>query len=88
MLPIRLPQYTMVQLRSISTAETLPLAQAITIRLLPVNNSAPPTSTIVESEREDQSAHYARCCETQLGVARDNRIIKCAKPNAATGNYC
>ena len=35
----------MVQLRSIVRVETVPLAQAITIRLLPVNSSAPPTRT-------------------------------------------
>src|SRR5262249_54768003 len=45
-LPTKLPQYTMTQFRSTSFVETLPLAQAITIRLLPVNNSAPPTKTI------------------------------------------
>src|SRR5262249_29776010 len=44
--PTRLPQYTIVQLRSTSRVEIFPLAQAITIRLLPVNNSAPPTRTI------------------------------------------
>src|SRR6516162_3322187 len=36
-----------VEVRSTSLVEILPLAQAITIRLLPVNNSAPPTRTIV-----------------------------------------
>jgi hypothetical protein len=35
----------MTQARSISTSRTLLLAQAITIRLLPVKSSAPPTTT-------------------------------------------
>jgi hypothetical protein len=35
----------MVQLRSIVPVDTLPLAQAMMIRLLPVNSSAPPTRT-------------------------------------------
>ena len=57
--PTKLPQYTMSQLRSTSLVEILPLAQAITIRLLPVNNSAPPTKTIA-SPRENTNPPTTR----------------------------
>ena len=43
--PTKLPKYTMPQFLSSSPVPTLRLAQAITIRLLPVNSSAPPTTT-------------------------------------------
>src|SRR6185369_16407968 len=43
--PMRLPVYTILQLRRTCGVDTAPLAQAMLIRALPVNNSAPPTMT-------------------------------------------
>ena len=43
--PAKLPTYTRAQFRSNAAVETRRDAQAITIRALPVNNSAPPTIT-------------------------------------------
>ena len=43
--PTKLPTYTTAQLRASATSRTLRLAAAITMSMLPVNNSAPPTTT-------------------------------------------
>src|SRR5205809_5123214 len=42
---MRLPVYTIPQFRSTWPVDTVPLAHAMLINALPVNNSAPPTTT-------------------------------------------
>ena len=50
--PTKLPTKTMPQLRNIWAVVTLRAAQAITIRLLPVNSSAPATTTRIRPKQK------------------------------------
>src|SRR4051812_677059 len=48
--PMQFPMNTTSQLVSILRVRTLPLAHAMTIRLLPVNSSAPATTTMISPD--------------------------------------
>ncbi len=50
--PTKLPTYTMPQLRSRAARRTSPLTKAIMIKLLPVNNSAPATTTAMSPRQK------------------------------------
>ena len=50
--PAKLPTYTIPQLRSTAVRGIRPLAKAMTIRLLPVNSSAPATTTAMRPRQK------------------------------------
>ena len=61
----------MPQFRSISRVETFRLAHAMTIRLLPVNSSAPPTSTSAspsENARPPNTRTVAKLSSASLAM--------------------
>src|SRR6516164_664779 len=65
MAPTRLPRYTMIQFVSSAPVVTFWFAHAITIKLFPVNSSAPPTTTRI---RPSENTKPARSRTTPKGT--------------------
>src|SRR3990172_7665036 len=61
----------MTQLRNRDPVLTLPLAQAITIRLFPVNNSAPPTTTKTSPRQKTRPVN-------NLAIPKGNVLVPAA----------
>ena len=72
--PTKLPTQTIAQLPSSRTVVTLRLAQAITIRLLPVNSSAPATTTSIRPSENVNARQETKHAVGHIGPSsRDRR---------------
>ncbi len=68
--PAKLPAHTTTQLRSSSPVEILPSAHAIASKLLPVNSSAPATTTSTSPSEKVTPPSTCRAAKPRLASAR------------------
>src|SRR5690606_11392760 len=81
--PTRLPRQTRHQLRSSSPVPTLPSAQAIASRLLPVNSSAPATTTMISPSEKRSEEHTSELQSRENLVCRLLLVKKKAEEQTA-----